>query len=149
MHRLRTALPSLFLAMALVGPVSAEPTAEVTVYKSPTCGCCVKWIDHLEDHGFRVEAVDVIDTRALKREHGVPGPLQACHTARVEGYVVEGHVPAPDIVRLLKERPEVKGLTVPGMPIGSPGMEGPNPERYSTLSFDAQGRTQIFATHGP
>jgi len=127
----------------------AESKVAVTVYKSPTCGCCVKWIDHLEGHGFTVEARDVRDTRALKQEHGVPSGLEACHTALIEGYVIEGHVPAEDIGRLLRERPPVAGLAVPGMPIGSPGMEGPRPEAYRVLSFDAVGHTEIFASHGP
>ena len=144
-----TSLLTVLLSAALAGPGGAAEPAAVTVYKSPACGCCVKWIEHLEDHGFQVKAVDVFDTAALKREHEVPPALQTCHTATVDGYVVEGHVPAADVERLLRERPEVRGLAVPGMPIGSPGMEGPNPESYSTLSFDAEGRTRVFETHGP
>jgi hypothetical protein len=121
----------------------------MTVYKSPTCVCCVRWIDHLEDSGFSVVPRDVPDTRPVKRKLGVPGRLGACHTGTVEGYVIEGHVPAADVARLLRERPPVRGLAVPGMPIGSPGMEGPNPEPYSVFSFDASGRTEVFSSHSP
>ena len=123
--------------------------AELMVYKSPTCGCCSKWIEHLEANGFQVESEDLLDLRALKQTNGIPPRLGSCHTAIVEGYVIEGHVPAQDISRLLEERPAVAGLAVPGMPIGSPGMEGPNPERYEVLSFDGGGKTSVFATHGP
>jgi len=141
---------------ALAGPAGAGPgggvasaaPVEVQVYKSPTCGCCNKWIEHLERNGFSVHATDVADVTTVKLENGIPGPLASCHTAFVGGYVVEGHVPAADVRRLLRERPDVAGLAVPGMPIGSPGMEGPDPERYEVLSF-GPGGVQVFATHGP
>ena len=145
-------LTSLLLAagavFVLAGPAAAEKS-DVKVYKTPTCGCCTKWIEHLEANGFRVEAKELPDLRGLKQTNGIPPRLGSCHTAIVEGYVIEGHVPAQDIARLLEERPAVAGLAVPGMPIGSPGMEGPNPERYEVLSFDSGGRTTVFATHGP
>jgi len=118
---------------------------EVTVYKTPTCGCCGKWIEHLEQAGFTVESVEVPSTAIVRASNGVP----AGHTAVVDGYVVEGHVPAQDVVRLLAERPDVVGLAVPGMPIGSPGMEGPNPERYAVMAWNERGEREIFATHGP
>ena len=121
----------------------------VEVYKSPTCGCCVKWANHLKSHGFVVKSFDVQNVGLIKLEHRLPRHLVSCHTAFVDGYIIEGHVPASDILRLLKERPEISGLAVPGMPIGSPGMEGPNPETYEVLSFDRSGKTQTFATHGP
>jgi hypothetical protein len=121
----------------------------MTVYKSPSCGCCVRWIDHLEENGFSVVPRDVPDTRPVKQKLGVPVRLGACHTGLVEGYVIEGHVPATDVARLLRERPPVLGLAVPGMPIGSPGMEGPRPEPYSVFSFDASGRTEVFSSHAP
>ncbi len=143
---------ALLLALCLGLPGSAafagEPV-QVQVYKSPTCGCCGKWIDHLESHGFAVEAHDVKHVTPIKRSHGVPAKLVSCHTALVEGYVIEGHVPAEDVARLLEERPPVAGLAVPDMPIGSPGMEGPNPEPYRVYSFDGQGRTEVFSSHGP
>jgi len=121
--------------------------AEVTVYKDAGCGCCKKWITHLEAHGFSVKARDVKDLTASKTAHGVPPKLYACHTATVDGYVIEGHVPAADIRRLLKERPKVRGLAVPGMPVGSPGMEGLFHERYETLTFDKDGRTAVYERH--
>ncbi len=117
------------------------------VYKSPTCGCCTKWVDHLESEGFRIQAHDVSDIRGVKRQYGVLPALSACHTALVGGYVIEGHVPASDIRRLLRERPPVVGLAVPGMPRGSPGMEAPITESYEVLTFDRDGRTSIFSRH--
>ncbi len=120
---------------------------EVTVYKSPTCGCCTKWIAHLEANGFNVNAHDVADLTQVKREHGVRRELTSCHTALVDGYVIEGHVPADDIQRLLQERPDVVGLAVPGMVMGSPGMEGPTSEPYNVLTFDREGNTTVFAKH--
>ena len=126
--------------------VSADAT-EITVYKTPTCGCCSAWIDHLEDNGFRVIKKDLRDTSSIKAAHGVKPKLASCHTALVDGYVVEGHVPATDIRRLLAERPPVKGLTVPGMPMGSPGMEGPRKDPYNVLTFDARGKTSVFSRH--
>ncbi len=120
---------------------------EVTVYKSPTCGCCNKWIAHLEANGFKVNAHDLADLTQVKLEHGVRRELTSCHTALVDGYVIEGHVPAEDIQRLLQERPDVVGLAVPGMPMGSPGMEGPTSEPYNVLTFDRNGNTTVFAKH--
>lgn len=138
---------ALLLWIALGSSSAAEPT-EVQVYKTPTCGCCAKWVDHLRDNGFSVSVTDLKDVTPIKLENGVPRRLASCHTAITEGYIVEGHVPAEDIRRLLDERPKVSGLAVPGMPIGSPGMEGPNPKRYKVLSFGADG-TRVFAEHGP
>jgi hypothetical protein len=129
------------------GRAKQDARAEVTVYKSATCGCCNAWIQHLERNGFTVKAHNVTQLDAYKQRHGVTPPLAACHTAVVDGYVVEGHVPAADIKRLLKERPPVKGIAVPGMPMGSPGMEGPTREPYSTLSFDDGGRIKVYARH--
>ena len=146
MHRLASAV---VLAFGIAfGPPAAADAVQVQVYKSPTCGCCNKWIEHLESNGFSVRATDVPDLAPIKAENGLPPRLASCHTAIVEGYLVEGHVPAEDIRRLLRERPKVSGLAVPGMPIGSPGMEGPNPERYQVLSFGPEG-VSLFATHGP
>ncbi len=142
----------IFTAILAIG-VSATAVAcgepAVEVYRSPTCSCCIKWVRHLESEGFTVAVNDVRDVRPLKAEHGVPESLGSCHTALVDGYVVEGHVPASDVKRLLAERPKVTGLAVPGMPIGSPGMEGPNPERYRVMSFDAAGRIETYSSHGP
>lgn len=125
----------------------------VEVYKSSTCTCCTKWVAHLRQHGFSVTATDVADLTEIKMRHKVPDDLSSCHTALVGGYVVEGHVPAADIRRLLKERPPVSGLAAPGMPVGSPGMEGPNPEAYDVLAFvltvGGRGKVQVFSSHRP
>ncbi|MCP3662348.1 MAG: DUF411 domain-containing protein [Gammaproteobacteria bacterium] len=120
--------------------------ADVVVYKSPTCGCCKGWISHLKENGFSVEVHDRSNLNSIKAELGVPRHLQSCHTAKVEGYVVEGHVPADVIVRLLKEKPRIKGLAVPGMPMGSPGMEGPRNDAYDVLTFQSNGKTTVFAS---
>lgn len=144
------ALGLLASVLALLAAAScAESKPEVTVYKSPSCKCCVKWMDHLEEEGFAVVARDVPDLRTVKRDQDVPPGLQACHTGLVGGYVIEGHVPAADIRRLLRERPAVRGIAVPGMPIGSPGMEGPGAEPYAVLSFDADGSTETFSSYTP
>ncbi len=144
-------LYTLALAALLLTPLAtrADERPFIQVYKSPTCGCCVGWIDHLEANGFRVEARDVEDMTTVKRAMGVRPELSSCHTAQVGGYVIEGHVPAQDIARLLRERPAFAGLAVPRMPIGSPGMEGPNPETYRVLGFDASGEVATFAVHVP
>ncbi len=120
---------------------------EITVYKSPACGCCSKWIAHLEANGFKVVAHDREDMTSVKIENGVRREFSSCHTAVIDGYVIEGHVPAEDIQRLLQDRPAVAGIAVPGMPIGSPGMEGPNPQAYDVVTFDAVGNTNVFASH--
>ena len=119
----------------------------ITVYKDPSCGCCKNWIEHLLKHGYRVITNDTRDLASVKRTLGVPERLQSCHTAMVGGYLIEGHVPADDIARLLTQRPKIRGLAVPGMPMGSPGMEGPNRQSFAVLTFDAAGKTQLFARH--
>ena len=123
-----------------------HPTIEV--YKSPTCGCCTKWVVHLQEHGFTVNVTDVPSVVPLKERVGITPKLSSCHTALVGDYVLEGHVPASDVHRLLAEGPAIKGLAVPGMPIGSPGMEGPNAQGFDVYSFDRSGETEIYATHG-
>ncbi len=117
---------------------------EIIVYKSPKCDCCNNWIDHLNKHGFKVKAVDRIDLPILKVEQGITEEVASCHTALVGDYVVEGHVPADAIKRLLREHPQVKGIAVPGMPLGSPGMEGPHSQRYNILTFDEAGKTSVY-----
>ncbi len=148
MRKVVLACAAAFALFALTACNSTEPAA-ITVYKTPTCGCCVKWIDHLKAGGLTVESVDLADLSWVKQEHGVPVRLASCHTAIVDGYVIEGHVPVGDVIRLLEERPEIAGLAVPKMPIGSPGMEGPNPVRYEVIAFTEQGSTHTYATHGP
>jgi hypothetical protein len=128
--------------------VGAQSAPAVAVFKRATCGCCAKWVDHVRASGFAPTATDVDDLNAVKSKHNVPQALHSCHTALVGGYVIEGHVPAADIKRLLKERPAIVGLAVPGMPAGSPGMEGPPPQKYDVLAFDKQGKTRVYATHG-
>ena len=128
---------------SVVAPADA-PT--VTVYKSPTCGCCSMWVEHLEASGFEVESVDRDDMGAVKDSLGVPSHLSSCHTAVVGDYVVEGHVPAEHVARMLEEQPEARGLAVPGMPIGSPGMEqGDRRDPYDVVVFDAAGDGAVFA----
>ena len=121
--------------------------AQINVFKSRTCSCCSKWVEHLRAHGFTVNVKEVDSTAPYQRQYAVPQKLQSCHTAVVDGYVIEGHVPATDIQRLLKTRPNAKGLSVPGMPMGSPGMEGARSEPYSVLLFDANGGTTVFQRH--
>jgi hypothetical protein len=123
--------------------------ARLTIYKSPTCGCCAKWVDHVAAAGFATVVHDHEDMDPVKDNLGVPRALRSCHTAQVEKYLVEGHVPAEDIVRLLKERPAVAGLAVPGMPASSPGMAVPGAphEPYEVLSFRLDGTTERYARH--
>ena len=132
---------------ALGGAVAAAPTP-VTVYKDPNCGCCAKWIDHVRAAGFAPTVKDTADMDAIKTRYAVPTSLRSCHTAVVGQYVVEGHVPAADIQRLLKERPAVRGIAVGGMPVGSPGMEmGGRVDKYDVMSFARDGSTRVFARH--
>jgi hypothetical protein len=137
-------LAVIFIVGALQGKVRGT---EITVYKSPTCGCCKKWVDHLEDNGFSVDAVNLSDLSSLKDEHGIPEKAYACHTAIVDGYVVEGHVPAGDIKRMLTERPSIRGLAVPGMPAGSPGMEERYSDPYDVLALSDGGSMSVFSEH--
>ncbi|RTZ61140.1 MAG: DUF411 domain-containing protein [Gammaproteobacteria bacterium] len=119
--------------------------AEITVYKSPTCGCCKAWVSHLRKAGFKVRAIDRKDINRIKAANGVRPEYASCHTAIVNGYVIEGHVPADLVARLLREKPDIKGLAVPGMPMGSPGMEGPRKDPYQVLTFDEQGHLAVYA----
>ena len=125
---------------------SLKPIA-ITVYKTPTCGCCKAWVKHLETNGFAVTAHDMASVDEVKKTQGVPAALESCHTAIVGRYVVEGHVPADVIKQLLKEAPKVAGIAVPGMPIGSPGMEVPGrrADRYDIIAFERTGKTRVFA----
>jgi len=119
---------------------------EMTVYKAATCGCCIVWVEHLRANGFQVNVQEVPDTAEYSRKHGVPDALRSCHIGIIEGYAIEGHVPAAEIQRLLKERPQAKGLAVPGMPLGSPGMtvESGRRDRYSVVLFGADGQTSVY-----
>lgn len=133
----------LFLVVGSLASPAAQ-SQQIRVYKLATCGCCEKWMAHLQDRGFRVQATDVGNLGAIKAEHGVPSMLGSCHTALVGDYVVEGHVPADAIIRLLDERPPIVGLAVPGMPAGSPGMESPRPVRYNVVAFDGSGTMRVY-----
>jgi hypothetical protein len=146
---LSAALFALTLTTGAATP-SVDPTprqTRITVYKDPSCGCCKSWIEHLIKHGYGVDAKDTPAMAEVKRTLGVPDALTSCHTAVVNGYLIEGHVPAADIARLLKEKPKVAGLAVPGMVTGSPGMEGPSKQHYQVLSFDKNGKTKVFASY--
>jgi len=120
--------------------------ADIVVYKNPNCGCCKHWVKHLEDNGYRVEVHNQSNMTPIKSALGVPNRLQSCHTAKVGGYVVEGHVPADVIARLLDEKPGIKGLAVPGMPMGSPGMDGPRKDPYDILTFQDGGKISVYAS---
>jgi len=122
---------------------------EVVVYKSPTCGCCTDWVKHMEDNGFKVTVKDTPNMNPIKEQAGLTPALASCHTAFVGGYVVEGHVPASDVRRLLQEKPDARGLAVPGMPIGSPGMEvaGRPNQPYDVILFRDQGQHERFSHH--
>lgn len=135
-----------FAAASLPGAQAVADTAEVVVYKTPYCGCCKKWLAQLEATGLAVRAVDVDSTAPVQSEVGVPRGLRSCHTAKVGDYWVEGHVPPDLVVQLLQNKPDnIAGLSVPGMPIGSPGMEGPNPQRYEVLRVTRDGKIEVHA----
>ena len=134
---------SLSVVLTPLTTVAAGDRPTIQVYKSPTCGCCSMWVDHLVESGFEVKAKDIDDLDAVKQMAGVPSHLRACHTAVVDGYTIEGHIPATAIDKLLAERPAVKGLAVPGMPAGSPGMPSPTPERYDVIAF-GEGEEHVF-----
>ena len=138
---------ALLVALVLLAALAraAEP---VEVWKSPDCGCCAKWIDHLRAAGFTVRARNVSDVGAARAANAVPSALGSCHTARVGGYAIEGHVPAAEIKRLLKERPAGAGLAVPGMPLGAPGMDGGREQPYEVLLFRSDGSARSFARYG-
>jgi hypothetical protein len=125
---------------------AAAAPVTMTVYKSASCGCCSKWVAHIKGAGFAVTVKDTEDVEAVKRDMGVPAAVQSCHTALVGGYIVEGHVPADVVRRLLAEKPKGLGLAVPGMPVGAPGMEGAPKERYDVLLFERSGATKVFVS---
>ena len=153
-HLRKLAIAAGFAGLALT--TAATPSASdsaapkkpvITVYKDPNCGCCKNWVEHLIKHGYTVSTKDTRGMNEIKRTLGVPPKVEACHTGLVNGYLIEGHVPAADIDRLLKQKPRVAGLAVPGMPMGSPGMEGPRTQHYEVLSFERNGKTRVFASH--
>lgn len=143
------------LALGLVAALGFSTTAlaggaaqSIHVYKSPTCGCCTDWVDHLEDNGFDVKVTDTNDLNPIKIKAGLTPALASCHTAFAGDYVIEGHVPASDIQRLISEAPKATGLSVPGMPAGSPGMEmGDRKDHYKVIMFNDAGQTRVFSQY--
>lgn len=135
------------------GTAQPQRTMAMEVYKTPTCGCCTLWVDHMRAAGYEITARDVSQAELdrLKVQHGVPPSMYSCHTGLIDGYVIEGHIPAREVSRFLKERPSVAGLALPGMPLGSPGMEvpGSRPRPYTVMTFDRAGQTKVFATVTP
>ena len=151
-HRISAGLIAAISASLLLLTANlalAQQANSVEVWKNPYCGCCAKWVAHLAAAGFKVRVHDTENLGARKDALGIPVRLRSCHTARVGGYIVEGHVPASDIRRLLRAKPAVAGISVPGMPIGSPGTEVPSGETepYDVISFDRNGSRQTFARH--
>jgi hypothetical protein len=127
------------------GAVGA-PAGKLVIYKTPTCGCCQKWVEHVRASNFQTEVHDLESVDHIKARYGVPADLATCHTALIDNYVIEGHVPADAITKLLKEKPAVRGIAVPGMPAGSPGMEmGARKDRYEIIAFDKAGKKSVFA----
>ena len=136
--------PPTHMASSALGQAQEVPL--VTLYKNPTCACCSDWAEHMRENGFRVEVEEGVSLAAVKQRHGVPRSLASCHTALVDGYALEGHVPADAVRRLLAERPDVTGLAVPGMPAGVPGMPGEGLAPYDVLAFEADGATRVYLT---
>ena len=137
---------SALLAAALIGlpalATAAKPVVEV--YKTASCGCCKGWVKHLEQNGFAVKAHDVADPGDYREKFGIPQELGSCHSAKIGGYALEGHVPAAEIKRLLASKPKAAGLAVPAMPLGSPGMEGPRSDPYDVLLVGKDGKATVF-----
>lgn len=141
-------LSRFVLAISLCGIMSYAAATKIEVYKSPTCRCCTKWVDHMRANGFTVETRNIGNKEARKRA-GIPPSLGSCHTSLVDGYVIEGHVPASDIKRFLSERPRAIGLAVPGMPKGSPGMESSRGNPYNVLLINREGNLSVYSRHLP
>lgn len=152
--RLRAALFLTLIAVVALGtgmaqaePAPATSPIPVTVYKTPNCGCCTLWAEHLQDNGFDVDVKMVSETGSLRAQLGIPERLASCHTAVVGDYWVEGHVPADQVTRLLEEHPvHIRGIAAPGMPLGSPGMEAPGATSFEVVSFDDRGRVELYET---
>ena len=140
-----SSLLATVLALVVVLAVQKTMAADIVVYKSPTCGCCGKWVQHMEEAGFSVEVENMSDVAPIKRKLGVPARMQSCHTAKVADYLVEGHVPADLVRRMLDEKPDIKGLAVPGMPMGSPGMEGPRKDPFNVIAVGKDGGYSVYA----
>jgi len=138
----------LLLSASSAASVLAAETNKVVIYKSPACGCCSQWVEHLEKNGFAVEIHKVRNVEPYRQRFGVPDSMASCHTALVGGYAIEGHVPAADVKRLLREKPKARGIAVPGMVSGSPGMEqGSRHDHYNVMLFNSSGRATVYAAH--
>jgi hypothetical protein len=153
MRRVAVCLAALTLMLAGCADERIDVPSDASilnVHKTPTCGCCGEWVEHMRQSGFEVTVFEAADLSPVKQRVGLPYGLGSCHTAEIDGYFVEGHVPAADVRRLLSERPDARGLTVPGMPLGSPGMEVPGGRReaYDVLLVRADGTTEVYASHG-
>jgi hypothetical protein len=144
----RSALFAAVASLLQTGTLFARDKEVITVHKDPTCGCCSGWVEHLQKAGFDTNVLDTSGLDAVKRRLGIPDDLAACHTAEVAGYIIEGHVPAAALRRLLTEKPQATGLAVPGMPVGSPGMEGGRPEKYDVVLFGRDGRRTYMSFIG-
>lgn len=144
----RSALKLLAMAAAAGAGNPAIAEEAVVVHKDPTCGCCTAWAQHMRQAGFAVRIDETSNLEAVRAKLGVPADLTACHTAEVSGYVIEGHVPAAAVRRLLSERPAAKGLAVPGMPAGSPGMEAAKPQSYAVVLFGPDGHRPFMRFKG-
>ncbi|MDH3593824.1 MAG: DUF411 domain-containing protein [Rhodospirillales bacterium] len=137
-------------ALALLSPAAraaAAPSREITIYKSPYCGCCGSWTKILRKHGFEAKVFKMNDLSRVKQQAKLPGNLESCHTAVIDGYFVEGHVPVEAIEKMLTERPRIAGIAVGGMPSGSPGMPGPDPEPYDVVAYTADGRQDVYMSY--
>ncbi|MDI1327742.1 MAG: DUF411 domain-containing protein [Brevundimonas sp.] len=139
----------LLVGMGGTACAQTRPARNLTVFKTPTCACCDGWIAHMRESGFTTTITVLPDLQSVRSSRGMPDALASCHTGVIDGYVVEGHVPAQDVIRLLAERPRAVGLAVPAMPLGSPGMETPQGHKdpYDTLLVLASGATRVFARH--
>lgn len=146
-HSTRRALVAGSLALAFAGSAAAQARPRLVVYKTPWCGCCGAWVDHMRQAGWRTQVIEVQDLAPVRARQGVPERLASCHTGVVGRYAIEGHVPASDVARLVREAPAARALSAPGMPAGSPGMEAAGKQPYQTLLIFADGRTEIFARH--
>jgi len=147
---------TIFLTISLLGfntsinakTIAAGKPVDIVVYKSPTCSCCGKWLEHLKQNNFNVKDIVTEDVQAIKQKYGVSEAMASCHTAIVDGYVIEGHVPANDVMTLLKTKPKIVGIAVPGMPSGTPGMEmGGKIDAYNVMSFDKENHSAIYHSY--
>jgi hypothetical protein len=141
---LRNILLNITTLSVMVVPLMHAAAPTMTVYKTPTCGCCSKWVEHMKANGFQVIVHDVPSTASYRRKYGIPDRLQSCHTAIVNGYTIEGHVPGADVKRLIQEKPKARGIAVPGMPMGSPGMEGARTDAYSVILIGNAGEETVY-----